>query len=123
MWDTSNQYVEIGTTGGILTFFLFLAVLVYCFKRLGAARKAARGNVDGQRRLWCLGSALFSHMVAFFGITYFDQTAVYLYALIAMISSSTTMALYSKHSPLTPERQRDDMFSHSRPSREALVEA
>jgi hypothetical protein len=104
MWDTSNQYVEIGVSGGILTFALFLAVLVYCFKRLGIARKSVPREIMVQRRLWCLGAALFSHLVAFVGITYFDQTIISLYALIAMISSATSFALMSSRTQSVPTK-------------------
>ena len=93
MWDTSNQYVETGVTGGVVTLIFFFAVIVYCFKALGKARKTARGTPGAQHRLWCLGSTFFANLVGFFGITYFDQTSLYWYALIAMISAVTVATL------------------------------
>jgi hypothetical protein len=93
MSDLSNQYVEIGVTGGLLSLVLFMAIIVYCFKALGRARAAKTGDPGGERYLWVLGAALFSNLVAFFGISYFDQTTVSWYALLAFIASSTTAVL------------------------------
>jgi hypothetical protein len=92
LWDTSNQYVEAGLRGGLIAFVLFLAVIVLCYKRLGVARKASAGDTTGERRLWVLGAALFSNLVAFLGISYFDQTIVAWHALLAMIATTTLAA-------------------------------
>jgi len=92
MWDVSNQYVAVGVSGGLVTLALFLAVIVYCFKGLGLARKVAEidGDAARARGFWALGAALFANIVAFFGITYFDQTQIAWYALLAMIAALTS---------------------------------
>jgi hypothetical protein len=101
MWDTANQYVGTCDNSGLLPFLLFLAVLVYGFKYLGKARRAAAKDKDKKRALfiWAVGSALFANAVAFFGISYFDQTMVAWYCLLAMIS--TIMSFRPKRE-LTP---------------------
>jgi len=88
MWDTANQYVSICENSGLLPFLLFLAVLVYGYKYLGRARRAAEKDKDAAFFIWALGSALFANTVAFFGISYFDQTMVVWYALLAMIPAA-----------------------------------
>jgi len=97
MWDTANQYVNIGENSGLVPFILFLAVIVYGFKFVGAARKRATDSKEALF-LWALGSALFAHVVAFFGISYFDQTIVGWYALLASISVSATSLQKQTHS-------------------------
>lgn len=94
MFDTSNQYVDTGVTGGLLTLVLFIAIIVYGFKTLGIARAQleAQGDVAGERRCWVMGAAIFSTCVAFLGISYFDQTAFAWYCLLAMISSLSASA-------------------------------
>jgi hypothetical protein len=87
LWDTSNMYVEWGTTGGLLTFIAFLAVIWSAFRAVGVYRKIAEDRGEDQWEMWCLGSALFAHTVAFIGITYFDQTIVSWMALLAMIAA------------------------------------
>ena len=100
MWDTANQYVEIGQKSGLLSFLLFLSILVFGFKYVGRARQRAGTPLKQQQLLWCLGSALFAHVVAFFGISYFDQTIVQWYALLAMIPAA--MAVQRAKEPALP---------------------
>src|SRR5258708_10699421 len=102
MGDTSNQYVDLGVMGGFGTLVLFILVIVYCFKTLGTARKVATDS-PAAGRVWALGAALFSHLVAFFGISYFDQTIASWYALLAMISAAAVVTAQKssvqRHSP------------------------
>jgi hypothetical protein len=66
-----------------------LALICICFSRIGRARKAVEGDREKEWYFWLFGAALFSHIVAFFGISYFDQTRVSWFALLAMIMSAT----------------------------------
>jgi hypothetical protein len=86
MWDLANQYVEKAVTGGLLALICFIAIIVYGFKYLGEARRAA---TDKNQALffWALGSALFANTMAFFGISLFDQSIVGWYLLLAFISA------------------------------------
>jgi hypothetical protein len=95
MFDLSNNYVARGESGGIITFVLFVAVISRSFGRLGRARKAVAGSLRREWFFWALGAALFAHVVGFFGISYWDQTAVAWYALLAMISAATAGELAS----------------------------
>jgi len=97
MWDTANQYVSTCDNSGLIPFILFLAVLVYGFKYLGRARRTAGKDKKAALFYWALGSALFANVVAFFGISYFDQTMVGWYALLAMIPAA--IAVHSKKDP------------------------
>jgi hypothetical protein len=89
MWDTANQYVSTCDNSGLLPFLLFVSILVYGFKFIGRARRIASNNRDKKSALfrWAIGAALFANAVAFLGISYFDQTMVAWYALLAMISA------------------------------------
>jgi hypothetical protein len=96
MWDTSNQYVTYGQTGGLLTFLLFIGIISRSFAGLGTARKLVEHNRSEEWFLWCLGATLFSHVVAYFGIGYFDQMQFAWLALLAFISVAVSEA---KRSP------------------------
>ena len=63
---------------------------MYGFKFLGNARKKAP---DKKKRLflWSLGASLFANVVAFFGISYWDQTQVVWYGLLAAISAAVVI--------------------------------
>ena len=95
LWDAQNQFVNVGETGGLLAFILFIAMISICFAKLGDARKAVAGDKEREWFLWLLGAALFSNVVAFFGVNYFDQTKFAWFALLAMISAATAPILRS----------------------------
>ncbi len=107
MWDTSNQYVGEGVGGGLATFLCFIGMIYLCFRRIGNARKAVEANPAKEWYFWFLGSALFAHVVAFFGISYFDQTRMAWYTLLVMIVVATAPVLASTEA--TAELQPDDM--------------
>jgi hypothetical protein len=96
MWDLCNQYVAEGETGGLITFLLFVGMICSGFSRIGIAIKSVEGDRAKQWFYWLLGAALFSHVVAYFGISYFDQTRVSWFALLAMISAATAPFLVEK---------------------------
>jgi hypothetical protein len=89
MWDTCNQFVTEGQTGGLLTLLCFVAIILSLFIRLGRARIADRGNPDREWLFWLLGVTLWAHCVAFFGIVYFDQMRMMWYALLAILVAAT----------------------------------
>jgi hypothetical protein len=93
MWDTSNQYVAEGESGGLAVFVCFIAMISICFSRIGKARKAVEGDRAKEWYFWVLGAALFSHAIGFFGISYFDQTRMSWYALLVMIVAATAPVL------------------------------
>jgi hypothetical protein len=85
MWDLANQYVSICDTSGLLPFICFIAILVYGFQYLGQARRLAECDRKTERWVWAICAALFANLIAFFGISYFDQTMAVWYCLLAII--------------------------------------
>jgi hypothetical protein len=104
MWDLCNQYVAEGQLGGLATFICFIALICICFSKIGTARKAVEGDRDKEWYFWLLGVTLFSHIVAFFGISYFDQTRVAWFALLAMIQVATAPHVLAKKTAPQPAR-------------------
>jgi hypothetical protein len=91
MWDLSNQFVNEGEVGGLATLLLFILIIAWSFGRLGKARKVASHEPKRQWLYWFLAATLFSHLVAYFGISYFDQTQFSYFALLAMIVAATAV--------------------------------
>lgn len=99
-WDVANQYVAEGEIGGMLAFVCFIGIIRAGFVRIGKARKCVEGTVKREWFLWCLAGTLLAHVVAYFGISYFDWSRIGWLIFLAMISAAT-------RSELTPKgRQR-----------------
>lgn len=91
--DVTNEYVEVGINGGLISLILFIWLFKVCYQSLGEAMEKIRSDTQNDRRnealLWGLGSAFFSHMVNLTSVTYFDQFWVMWYMLLAVISGVT----------------------------------
>jgi hypothetical protein len=89
LWDTQNQYVNVGEAGGLAAFAFFITMICRCYARIGDARKALSGRRREEWFVWFLGAAFFAHLAAFFGVNYFDQSKVSWFLLLAVISAAT----------------------------------
>jgi hypothetical protein len=86
--DITNQYLKMGVYGGLLLMFLFIRILKVAFSTIGKAlRCSKRAPFETRFLLWTLGAILFAHTITFISVSYFDQSVVFLYVLLAMIGS------------------------------------
>jgi hypothetical protein len=84
--DITNYYINMGVYGGLPLMLLFIAVLAKGFSSVGAvtSRSAdAPGPPGSCFTMWTLGAALFTHAATFVSISYFDQSVVFLYLVLA----------------------------------------
>lgn len=115
-WDVANQYVAVGTRGGLITLVLFVLVIVRAFRFVGQARKAAEYDRRLERSIWALGAAVFANVAAFYGISYDGQTAVSWYFLLVTISVAASCAPQSAsgHHGKTQREQLYEFWSGDR---------
>ena len=108
MYDLADQFVAEGATGGLAAFIFFILMIKRAFGALGTARKTVGGDVRQESLLWSLGVGLFTYIVAFFGISLWDQTQVVWLALFAMISAAsfTPIARRKGRKELTENNER-----------------
>jgi len=104
LWDTQNQYVNVGETGGLLAFVFFIIMICRCYGQIGNIRKALTVRIKEEWLVWFLGAALFAHLAAFFGVNYFDQSKVSWFLLLAMISAVTAPVV-----AMAPARQESQV--------------
>jgi hypothetical protein len=123
MWDTANQYVSVCENSGLIPFILFLAVLIYGFKYLGRLRRSAGKDKKSALFIWALGSALFANVVAFFGISYFDQNMVAWYALLAMIPAVMAVRAKKELKPVQLATASDEVVPTDLPEEAAGLPA
>jgi len=85
--DITNFYLLMGVWGGLVLMAILIAFLTVGFKTVGRFLRAHPDlPMDQQFLIWTLGAILFGHSVTFFSISYFDQSAVFLYMLLAILS-------------------------------------
>ncbi len=92
MFDLCNQFVVQAVDGGLLCLVAYIAIFSKSFGAIGKARKNVEGDRGREWFLWCLGSALFSVVVAHFGINYPAMMEIGLFTLWASISMATLEA-------------------------------
>jgi hypothetical protein len=85
--DITNNYIIQGVRGGIWALVLFLAIIVFSFKFVGQLTRGSSDGVLAPKMRWAMGIALAGHCTAFIDISYFDQTAVFWYWIVAVIAS------------------------------------
>lgn len=105
MWDMSDQFVAEAEMGGLFTLICFIALISKCFGRLGTMRKKVRPKQ--QWLVWCLGATMLSHIFAYFGVAYWDQTQIWWFAFLAMISAATIPAMANAPRKAAPAVRAD----------------
>jgi hypothetical protein len=84
--DITNHILSMGVMGGLPLMFLFVLTLVVAFRAVGCAVSQSVSASREHRFLsWTLGAILFGHVVNFFSITYFDQSILFFYLVLAAI--------------------------------------
>jgi len=89
MFDCCNQFVVQAVCGGLLALVAYIAIFSRSFGAIGRARKRVRGDRRQEWRFWCLGTAIFSVVVAHFGINYPAVMEMGLFTLWVCISAAT----------------------------------
>jgi hypothetical protein len=87
-WDTfdvCNQYVFEAVSGGLLGLAAFIAMISVTFRNIGTARRMVSGSLKNEWLCWLLGVSLFTHLMAFIGVSYFDQSRFLWFAFFAMV--------------------------------------
>jgi len=86
MFDLCDQFVVQAVNGGLLTLVAYIAIFTRSFGAIGKGRKRVQGDRRHEWYCWCLGSALFSVIVAHFGINYPAVMEIGLFTLWVCIS-------------------------------------
>jgi hypothetical protein len=87
--DITNQYIQQGVYGGLPLMFLFIAILYIGFYFVGKRVEQVDDlGTESRFMFWTLGSCLFTHVVTFISVSYFDQSSMFIYLTLAAIASA-----------------------------------
>lgn len=86
--DITNYYLVFGVTAGLIAMFLVIAMLIVAFRWVGVVCRAHFDESPNDSFLiWCLGAGLFAHAATSVSVSYFDQSMVFFWMNVAIISS------------------------------------
>jgi hypothetical protein len=86
--DMTNYYLKMGVLGGLPLMLVFICILIIGFVSISKAlRLNKNAPVKEQFLIWTLGSILFGHAATMISTSYFDQSIVFLYLVLAAIGS------------------------------------
>lgn len=107
--DITNFYIGFAIVGGLPALLLVVGILWRAFSWVGTAAGTRTGVTTANGFVaWCLGSALFAHVTTSFSVAYFDQSVIFFWATISVISSLHSFAredapaLVSQRHPPSP---------------------
>jgi hypothetical protein len=101
--DITNYYIGFGVAGGFLAMLLILAAVAKSFAWVGVIyRSMLPDRPNDAFMIWCFGAALFSHLGTGISVAYFDQSVVFYWLNVAVISS-----VYSVVSAQNAETQEE----------------
>jgi hypothetical protein len=87
--DVTNHFIGQGVRSGLLGFLLFIAIFVFAYAQIGAARKYWRRDWRRSAFAWALGVALFAQMMTMTATSYFGQIELVLWSSLGAIGSLT----------------------------------
>lgn len=86
--DITNEYLLMGVSGGMLLTVLYCAVLWQGFTYVGRRTRGAIGEGDPiERQMWTLGASLFSIAVTGISVSFFDQSKLFVFVVLAAIAA------------------------------------
>jgi len=86
--DITNYYLGLGVKGGLPLMLLFMIILWTGFRNVGhTLRRQAGSPVENQFFVWSLGASLLAHAATATSVAYFDQSVLFIYLDLAVITS------------------------------------
>ncbi len=89
MWDTANVFVGTAEASGLLALILFMALFSRAFRAIGNARATFEADRAKQFELWTIGCVVFTQLMIFAGVDYFDQTRIVWFLLLCIVIAIT----------------------------------
>lgn len=116
LFDITNQYIYEGANGGLISMWLFILVIVRCFRSVGLAAKSKISQTRADRFMfWAMGASLLAHCATYISVEYFDQNFVNYYLLLAMITSASMSVLSTRQvsTEVEPSRVNEMSLNYS----------
>lgn len=119
LFDVTNQYLVVGSEGGLISILLFIWIIARSFKYVGLSEQTAEEwerLPSEQFLIWGLGASLFAHVVSYMSVSYFDQNIVNWYLLLAIIATVGHEFLFSSKLDTAPLEESELSLPMDSPS-------
>jgi hypothetical protein len=86
--DITNYYISFAVLGGLASMMLVIFILIRAFSWIGKILKSEVGiPPEDHFMVWCMGAGLVAHAATSISVAYFDQSMMFFWLNIAVISS------------------------------------
>ena len=93
--DITNQYLFSGVNGGFALMVLFTCMVWLGFRYTGQTlRLQPKAPFEEQYLIWSMGAMLFAHATTMMSVAYFDQSIMFFYLNLAVITTMHANALF-----------------------------
>ena len=111
--DITNYYITFAVLGGLLSMLLVIFILCRAFSWIGKILQNGENlESDDQFMVWCLGAGLVAHAATSISVAYFDQSMIFFWLNIAVISSlysSVMNGAFEDDAELVPDEDPHDL--------------
>jgi hypothetical protein len=90
--DITNEYVWTGVEGGFFALAALVAAITFAFRKVGIERRRIEDDRASCLLMWALGCSLFVHCTNFIAVSYFAQSRMVWFLLLALIASQAPAA-------------------------------
>lgn len=88
--DITNHFIAQGVSGGLLQMSLYILFFITAFRYVGKLSRSNHFENHEKFMLWAMGSSLFAHAASQISVSYFDQSILFVYLTLGIISSLYT---------------------------------
>jgi len=94
--DITNYYIGFGVFAGLPSMLAVIAILLIAFSWVGKILDLW-GDINAERSfmIFCFGASLFSHAATSISVAYFDQSMLFFWLTVAVISSIYSISVSS----------------------------
>jgi hypothetical protein len=104
--DITNYYIGFGVGAGLPAMLAIIAILLIAFSWVGKILETW-GDEDPNRSfmIFCFGAALFAHAATSISVAYFDQSMLFFWLTVAVISSTYSITQSMSEMELNPRTE------------------
>lgn len=112
--DVTNYYIGFGILGGLPAMLAVIAIVLIAFNWVGKIMNSiGEGSPNQEFMIYCFGASLFAHATTSISVAYFDQSMLFFWLTVAVISSTYANSLSSSEEEAQLQLDEATHFSNN----------